>query len=173
MRLVFHPSKFRPPPTWLAGYGPEPSSTIPITAAPQEMVSMRGDGSCLFRSFSYLLTGAQSDHRIVRQAVVEYITTNTRIFSDLANCDDYPSTSFMALPGEWGTEVEVLAFASMTNTTVNVYTPVARMDKETVYKWMPYKPVEGTVPKVQVSASGCMYISNIDSHFQPVIKVKA
>ena len=21
-RLVFHPSKFRPPPTWLAGYGP-------------------------------------------------------------------------------------------------------------------------------------------------------
>ena len=23
VRLVFHPSKFRPPPTWLAGYGPE------------------------------------------------------------------------------------------------------------------------------------------------------
>ena len=22
VRLVFHPSKFRPPPTWLAGYGP-------------------------------------------------------------------------------------------------------------------------------------------------------
>ena len=79
--------------------------------------SMRGDGSCFFRSFSYLLTGAQSDHRIVRQAVVEYMTTNTCIFSDLANCEDYPSTSVMALPGEWGTEVEVLAFASMTNTS--------------------------------------------------------
>ena len=23
VRLVFHPSKFRPPPTWLAGYGPD------------------------------------------------------------------------------------------------------------------------------------------------------
>ena len=31
LRLVFHPSKFRPPPTWLAGYGPDNRSIIVST----------------------------------------------------------------------------------------------------------------------------------------------
>ena len=32
VRLVFHPSKFRPAPTWLAGYGPDNRSIIVSTA---------------------------------------------------------------------------------------------------------------------------------------------
>ena len=44
---------------------------------------------------------------------------------------------------------------------------------QNVYKWMPYRPLDGIQPNVQVStpAAGCIYLSNIDCHFQPVLKV--
>ena len=148
---------------------PASSKTILVNDPPQEMALMRGDGNCLFRSFSHFLTGAQSDHHLVRKATVEYMTSNTSVFSNVAACKDYPSTSSMDSSGVWGTEVEVLAFASMVNTTVYVYGPVG----QNVYKWMPYRPLDGIQPNVQVlaPAAGCIYLSNIDCHFQPVLKV--
>ena len=62
----------------------------------------------------------------------------------------------MGSSGVWGTEVEVLAFASMVNTTVYVYGPVG----QNVYKWMPYRPLDGIQPNVQVLAptAGCIYL---------------
>ena len=36
---------------------------------------IRGDGNCLFRSFSYLITGSEDEHDAVRAAIVSYMPT--------------------------------------------------------------------------------------------------
>jgi len=45
---------------------------------------MRGDGNCLFRTFSYVLFGVQSYHDIVRDKVVDFIKQNKEVESDPA-----------------------------------------------------------------------------------------
>ena len=147
---------------------PSTPKTILSSDPPHEMVPIRGDGNCLFRSFSHFLTAAQSDHHLVRKAVVQYMHSNTSVFSNVAGSDDYLSRSVMDKAGVWGTDVEVFAFASMVNTTVYVYCPVGES-----YQWLPYRPVRDVQPNVQVSApaAASVYISNINSHFQPVVKV--
>ena len=56
VRLVFHPSKFRPPPpTWLAGYGPGTSSVKTCTKEQYPLLTLTiPDDGCVEFMMSHL-----------------------------------------------------------------------------------------------------------------------
>ena len=44
-----------------------------VLGRPHHTQTIRGDGNCLFRSFSYLITGTQKYHYDVRSAIVAHM----------------------------------------------------------------------------------------------------
>ena len=94
------------------------------------------------------------------------------IFSELAKSPGYPSNSNMSQFGEWGTEIEVYAFASMMGTPITIYGPCGNQTGSLFYKWLTYGPLEG-IPRMTEfpQTTERMYISNTDSHFEPVLMV--
>ena len=75
---------------------------------------MQGDGNCLFRSFSYLLTGSQEHHFLVRTLICNYM----RSIGDLllfvlvsGNVLDHLTNSNMTNNFVWGTDIEIYTFA--------------------------------------------------------------
>ena len=138
---------------------------IKITSEPTKVACMRGDGNCLFRTFSFVLSGVQSFHKTVREKIVSYMEENNDVFSRIENTpmDKYLSASKMKNPGTWGTELEIIAFASMCNTPVHVYCSAGHGE----YKWLVYKPAIG-----QSLYNHSVYLQNIYGHFEPVLDVR-
>ena len=52
---------------------------VNANSIPTVTVSMRGDGNCLFRTFSYVLFGVQSYHNDVRNKVVGFMKENKHL----------------------------------------------------------------------------------------------
>ncbi|KAK3610913.1 hypothetical protein CHS0354_018820 [Potamilus streckersoni] len=73
---------------------------------------MRGDGNCLFRTFSYIIFGVQTHYAEIREKMWE--------------------------DGKWGTDVEIRAVASMLNTNVYVY---CTYGTEQNCSWNKYTPI--------------------------------
>ena len=90
------------------------------------MVKGVGDGNCLFRCFSYILTGSQDQHLVIRMAIVAHMRSiahlleaclNTRVCG-YANLEAYIASSCMERPNSegrygWGSETEMYTFAHM------------------------------------------------------------
>lgn len=94
-----------------------------ITAEPGKIANMRGDGNCLFRAFSFIVFGVQTFHKCVREKLVSFMEDNKDLFTKVENTpmEQYLSISKMKELGTWGTEMEILAFSSLCNTTVYVF----------------------------------------------------
>lgn len=149
------------------------TSNIKIYDPPVKKVPITGDGNCLFRTLSYYLTGAQSDHRSLRQLAVEYMQEHSDIFSNLADSPNYPKSSNMSHPGVWGTEVEIYAFATLLATDIYVFGPYARdRSGATIYKWLKYAPLKSPAPVSGLtSCTESIYINNTMAHFEPAVEV--
>ena len=82
-----------------------------------------GDGNCLFRAFSYLITGAEDQHFELRCRIVERLTSvGHRLLVNYiseATLQQYITNSRMDRQGTWGTIVEMFVLAYMVG--VNVY----------------------------------------------------
>ena len=82
-----------------------------------------GDGNCLFRAFSYLITRAEDQHFELRCRIVERLTSvGHRLLVNYiseATLQQYITNSRMDRQGTWGTIVEMLVLAYMVG--VNVY----------------------------------------------------
>ncbi|KAK3587099.1 hypothetical protein CHS0354_023554 [Potamilus streckersoni] len=89
-----------------------PTRQVIINAGPAKHAQMRGDGNCLFRTFSYIIFGVQTHYAEIRQK----------------NWED----------GKWATDVEKRAVASMLNTNVFVY---CTYGKEQNSSWNKYTPI--------------------------------
>ena len=88
------------------------------------MVKGVGDGNCLFRCFSYILTGSQDQHLAIRMAIVAHMRSiahlleaclNTRVCG-YTNLEAYIAS--MECPNSdgrygWGSEIEIYTFAEM------------------------------------------------------------
>ena len=136
---------------------------ISRNAKPTRKVNMRGDGNCLFRSFSYLVFGVQTYHDLIRQSIVEFMKENENLMRGVMQ-DSVPSyldKSMMANSDTWGTEVEIFAFATLTGTIVYVYSLVGSH-----YRWLEYKPLTNTNRNDRA-----VFIQNVDNHFVPVLDV--
>lgn len=135
-------------------------------SSPKYMDAIKGDGNCFFRAMSLELCGTETYHMRVRKAVVAFLSAraNRSMFSSYSGerVQEYLATSGMAKYGTWATDVEIVAMATMLQTTIFVYTEVNETKK-----WLPYKPlceVRGVHNYKQ-----CVYLSNLASHFERVL----
>ena len=105
----------------------------------------RGDGACLFNTFSLLLSGRQTYNAIIRHVICNYIANPLKYGS----IESYLPTRYkigrkyvMALNmrqfNMWGTEVEIVSFAQITGHDVYVYIEQkqwARYSHSTIEWW--------------------------------------
>ena len=136
---------------------------IGISAGPKSTVKIQGDGNCYFRTISYMITGEENKHKHIRDLVVRYLERNEDIFRTIHDSQDYINESCMNNLGQWATEVEIIATASMLATDIYVYCSSGKSNK-----WLRYGSLRGAERVIERSRQK-MYISNLNEHFVPVI----
>ena len=102
----------------------EGGPNVPLTH-PRRCRLTKGDGNCLFRSFSYLITGTEQQHAQVRRAILSHLRVIERWmlphFSDRGlSATAYIEGTDMDRNGTWGSDVEILTLAHVLNTCVYV-----------------------------------------------------
>ena len=117
-----------------------------ILGPPLEKHSIQRDGNCLFRALSYIVTGRQTDHHILRSKVIEHMKTIEVYLLPHMKCslENYLQKSQMRSSGTWGTDIEIFAAASLLSTDIFVYTNV-----HNVYRWQLFskKMLDGSLPE--------------------------
>ncbi|KAL8563090.1 hypothetical protein ACOMHN_066413 [Nucella lapillus] len=91
---------------------------------PNSVDTIFWDGNCLYRALSLEITGTQAHHEQVREIIVDFIIKNPQPFSAYLGCNlqEYlVEGGFPLQPKTWGTDVEVLAAATLLQTPVVVY----------------------------------------------------
>ena len=81
-----------------------------VLRRPHHTQTIRGDGNCLFRSFSYLITGTQKYHYHVRSAIVAHMfVIESYIRSHgFGSTEQYLQATCMNKPGVWATDIEFI-----------------------------------------------------------------
>ena len=106
----------------------EGGPNVPLTR-PRRVKSILGDGNCLFRSFSYVITGTERQHAQVREAIlshlrnIEHWMIGHHISPEYSSVAQYIMGTRMDRNGIWATDIEILTLAHMLNTCVYVYNP--------------------------------------------------
>ena len=130
-------------PNGVAPGGPDIRLTYPVT-----FKSIRGDGNCLFRALSYIITGSEDQHMSVRRAIVshmrsigtlawEYVVAPTLMqmrqihegrWSDISpdmdletGIEQYIAVSEIEEDRAWGSEVEIMILAHLLDTPIASY----------------------------------------------------
>ena len=140
---------------------------IPLTK-PKNTRRVQGDGNCLFRCFSYTLTGEERHHSEMRRAIVEHMPQLPRSLIDAylplgIDVNEYLSRSRMHIPGVWGTEAEITTFSHLVQTNIFAYAPRYR-------QWYAYLPTFSVLSSG--SAHRAIYIKNAgNNYFEPVRSV--
>lgn len=120
------------------------------------------DGNCLFRSFSQILTGTQENHDLLRATTVSFMMANASLFENVcSSVEEHISTSKMAQLGNWGTEVEIFAMATILNCRIYVYSKCGNDNQ-----WLEYKPLKTDTEDIHTDE--VVMISNLSHHFEPV-----
>lgn len=131
---------------------------------PTKLSRINGDGNCLFRSFSYIITGRQSYHSLIRKKIVDHMKT---IESDLfphtgSSVDEYLLRTKMGNVGVWGTDIEILTAASLFCCDIFVYTQFGNNKR-----WIKFSRTMLNEPLPQTDHS--LYIQNCNQvHFDVV-----
>ena len=98
-------------------------------------IRIMGDGNCLFRAMSHIITGSQDQHVQVRAAIIRHLKTNSFLFVycltdpqyDVFDPDTdrtiekYIENEGMDRSGSWGSDVEMNVLAHMLETAVCLY----------------------------------------------------
>ena len=138
-----------------------------VFKCPQNTQNIRGDGNCLFRAFSYLITGNQTHYHGVRLAIVTHMRSiQTFIISNgYTSVEQYVSETGMNRMSVWGTEIEILTLAHLLSTPVLVY---AAGNND----WVRYSPSMITTGMHDNVDQKSMYIRHSNSHFDVVLSIR-
>ena len=104
---------------------------VPLRA-PRSMHRIQGDGNCLFRAFSYAITGSERQHLFLRRAIIHYMRTTDECMRLLAGylvdvtIEDYIQRTCIDEEGTSGSQIEMYVLAHMTglisfNTQARMY----------------------------------------------------
>eukprot|EP00745_Piridium_sociabile_P034927 TRINITY_DN60409_c0_g1_i4.p1 TRINITY_DN60409_c0_g1~~TRINITY_DN60409_c0_g1_i4.p1 ORF type:complete len:419 (+),score=49.88 TRINITY_DN60409_c0_g1_i4:197-1453(+) len=144
----------------------------------------KGDGNCLFRSFSYFVTGDETNPPAVRRGITEYMKSDpSGIFRCILQEDpeqylsrgmDTPATPGKASRPHWGTDFEISAFATLCKCTVFVWKN--QDDSNVPEYWVPYEPLNppgtrNTRSKENVSTGISCLLHSPPAHFDVVLDV--
>ena len=88
---------------------------------------IRSDGNCFFNALSYIITGSEDHHYLIRQKICEIMKTNSDDIKILLpqeskeNVLSYLASSKMESERTWATEVEIMAASVLLQTTIFIY----------------------------------------------------
>ena len=135
-------------------------------ANPKQVDHIVGDGNYLYRAISLEVCGTQNEHEAVRELIIDTMIRNEKSFSKYVGGDlgNYLSQHTLR-PRSWGSDVEIFAAATLLQTTIVVFTPTSPDCR----KWLSHPPLF-SIPGVLPSDER-IYLSNLCSHFERVIRV--
>ena len=126
-----------------------------------------GDGNCLFRALSCVVTGSEGEHMAVRTAIVDHMVNIAHLLLGAhvqqISIQAYIQDSRMSLDGTWGTDIEIFTFANLCGANVYVY--------DTQYgSWNVFPP---TLSLTHIDASTMsVYLLHPVDHYDVVSSVK-
>ena len=92
---------------------------------PKKCFMIKGDRNCYFRAVSFILTGVEKHHFVVRQAICDFIAVHyhdLNLFLDkYKDGKEYLIDTEMRKNATWGTELEIIAMATMAKRDAIVY----------------------------------------------------
>ena len=138
---------------------------------PNHIKRIGGDGNCLFRSFSYIITGSEEQHMAVRTAILNHMIDiahfllGHHIPPQYSSVQDYIQDKGMDQPHIWGTEIEMFTLAHLLQTCVFIY-------NTDDLNWCRYSPrgVDRTLNDDIQQMS--MYINHPPNHFEVVRSIQ-
>ena len=91
---------------------------------PAILHKITGDGNCLFRALSYIITGRQVYHNVIRNKILDHMSSigNLLLPYMRMSLNDYFQSSGMHQEGVWGTDIEIFGACSLLATDIYVYT---------------------------------------------------
>ena len=146
----------------------EGGPNVPLTR-PRRLISILGDGNCLFRSFSYLITGTQRQHAQVREAILNHLCRIehwmiSHMDLQYSSALEYIRETNMDMDGTWATDIEILTLAHMLNTNVYVY--------KTYYHWWDRYGPDNVDRSLSTDITDMsMYLRNPSDHFDVVSSI--
>ena len=144
---------------------------VPLTHPDMRSLKrIQGDGNCLFRALSYIITGCEEQHMAVRNAILDHMVSIAHFLlgHHLLNYDSiqtYIVASGMDKEYTWGTDIEMLTLSHLLNTPIVSYS-------EQFGNWQRYSPhnVDRTL-RDEISHM-CMYLLHSHNHFTVVCSVR-
>jgi hypothetical protein len=102
---------------------------------PRRVHKTKGDGNCYFRCISYVLSGTEENHKIIRTQIVQHMRSiSSSLESYLSqNMENYLDDSGMENNSVWATEAETFATASLLETDIVIYAQHGNK-----HSWLPY-----------------------------------
>ena len=147
-------------------------ANLPLTRPDMRSVRrIHGDGNCLFRAFSYILTGSEEQHLAVRHAALQHLTNNAQYFlwhhlsSHYNSIQSYITSTGMDQDGTWGTEIEILSLAHMLQTPIHSYS-------QQIGRWQRYSPHHVDRQLRDNYEQKSMYLLYTGNHFNVVSSVR-
>ena len=98
---------------------------------PNHVKSIGGDGNCFFRCLSFVVTGSEEYHAIIRSSIVSHMLKNPDVMLTGRDTCTYIQDSQMARSGTWASENEIYGASHLLKTDIYVYSQYGR-----THKWM-------------------------------------
>ena len=128
-----------------------------------------GDGNCLFRCFSFLVTGCEEQHMEIRDAILCHMIKIAHLLlghhMHYFNIYEYIERTKMYLNSSWGTDVELLTFSHLLQTPVYTYDVALKSGGSTVQ--VHWRKVTIKLHKAEMG----MYIQHPRNHYEVVYGV--
>ena len=105
---------------------------------------VRGDGNCLFRSLSYLVTGSERNHSAIRRAICDYIAQCKQDSAVQRYIGHEPGRCYidrMRMRQEdtsWGTDVEIYAACQMMECDIFTFTDPHNKTRKLQWQRLPF-----------------------------------
>ena len=169
-----------------------PGSPNAPLANPVGFKNIRGDGNCMFRSLSFIITGSEDQHMHVRirhmrdignvlwESQISPLLNNLRSIGEvsvgnnqspnadhMAGINEYIAATRMDHDKTWGSEVEIMVLAHLLDTAVYSY--------DTARGWNRYTPanVYGQFDvSTRVNSQMAMYVRYNINHYDVVTSVE-
>ena len=136
---------------------------------PTSVQIIEGDGNCLFRAVSYVMSGSQYHHYILRKLAVEQIYDMGPKFKKISTEEspqEYIKRTKMNKLSCWGTDVEIYALSALLDTCIFVFYPLNKS-----WNKFDYKTLE--VSTLTSSQSESIYLQNTNlDHFDVVLDIE-
>ena len=132
------------------------------------VVRIVGDGNCLFRSFSYIITGSQDQHFEIRTAIVSHMR-RIATYLEEAQCVDmgssvqeYIHNTRIDKVNSWGTTNEMSVLAHLLKCNIYAFSTINQ-------RWEPRFPSHIDPGIIEDVTQKSMYILHVNgNHFEVV-----